>query len=113
MEKHLLTSNLGFHVEGVLHQCTIRLKLVVVDEMWLHRVKEYTRLSLIVSSMLSSWYYYLEAKGRVANFFFFFGVRTYHDSINDENSSCLIILISIQSMLRDIDCGNGLLLHLI
>ena len=29
----------------------------------------YTRLSLIVSSMLSSCYYYLKAKGRVANYF--------------------------------------------
>ena len=29
-----------------------------------------TRLSLIVSSMLSSCYYYLEAKGKVANYFY-------------------------------------------
>ena len=28
-----------------------------------------TRLSLIVSSMLSSCYYYLEAKGKAANYF--------------------------------------------
>ena len=62
----------------------------------------YTRLSLIVSSMLSFCYYYLEAKGKVA--IFFFG-KSYHDSINNENNSHLIIVVDIHSMLRNINCG--------
>ena len=71
----------------------------------------YTRLSLIVSSMLSSCYHYLEAKGRAANYYFFY--KSYHDSINNENNSRLIIAVGIHSMLRNINCGIRLSLHLI
>ena len=71
----------------------------------------YTRLSLIVSSMLSSCYYYLEAKGRAANYFLF--GKSYDDSINNENNSRLITVVDIHFMLRNINCRIRLSLHLI
>ena len=71
--KHLvLASSLAFHAEGVLHHGTTRLNLTRVEQCgytWVQAMV-YTRLSLIVSSMLSSCYYYSEAKGRAANYFF-------------------------------------------
>ena len=72
----------------------------------------YTRLSLIVSLMLSSCYYNLEAKGKAENLFFFFG-KSYHDSINNENNSLLIIVVGIHSILRNINCEIRLLLWLV
>ena len=43
---------------------------------------------------------------------FLFGM-SYHDSINNEKNSCLIIMVGINSMLRNSNCGIRLSLHLV
>lgn len=71
----------------------------------------YNRLSIIVSSILSSYYYYLEAKFKNGILLVF--DKSYHDSTNNENSSQSIIVINVHSMLRDIEYGIGLSLHIL
>ena len=39
--------------------------------------------------------------------------KIYHDSTNNENSSQSIIVFNVHSMLRDIEYGIGLLLHIL
>ena len=39
--------------------------------------------------------------------------KSYHDSINNENSSQSIIVFNVHSMLRDIEYGIGLSLHIL
>ena len=39
--------------------------------------------------------------------------KSYHDSTNNENSSQSIIVFNIHSMLRDIEYGIGLSLHIL
>ena len=94
----------AFRVEGVLNHGTTRY-LFMVDETWLHMILDnvYTRLNIIVSSILSSYYYYLEAK--CINDILLVFDKSYHDNTNNENSSQSIIVFNIHPMLRDIDFG--------
>ena len=39
--------------------------------------------------------------------------KSYHDSTNNENSSHSIIVFNVHSMLRDIEYGIGLSLHIL
>ena len=39
--------------------------------------------------------------------------KSYHDNTNNENSSQLIIVFVVHSMLRDIEYGMGLSLHIL
>ena len=39
--------------------------------------------------------------------------KSYHDGTNNENSSQSIIVFNVHSMLRDIEYGIGLLLHIL
>ena len=81
--------------------------------MWLHMILGNGVHETKFNSILYAEFVLLLLRGqRKSGKLFLFG-KSYHDSINNENNSRLIIVVGIHSMLRNINCRIRLSLHLI
>ena len=85
----------------------------MVDEMWLHMILDNGIHWTKYYSILYVEFFLLLFRGQMYNGILLVFAKSYHDSTNNENSSQSIVVIDVHSMLRDIEYGMGLSLHIL